>query len=343
MADARLTARVVDPRALDPQLLALWDSLNAGTPGLNSPFLSAHYARAVQAAGMRVRVCVLYRDGQPCGFLPYQFGSLAAALTRTAMPVGGVMTDYVGLVAAPDLHLSPAQLLALARLNSFGFSHLDQSQQAYGLTGEQPRIGLRLRVDPTDSLGAVLGPQHRYLKDSERCERQVVRDLGPIEFVFDQRDRQGELIEQLISHKRAQYQRTGVPDSLQAPWTRRLLHLLAACRHASCHGQLSTLYAGGTWLATHFGMTSHGLLHHWMPVYNPEFAKYAPGRLLMHQMIAACPAAHLHTIDHGEGDSPNKRQVSNEEHFYLRGQWHNKSMMSYVSRGYQSIKWRLEG
>jgi CelD/BcsL family acetyltransferase involved in cellulose biosynthesis len=342
MDDARLTSQVLAPSRLDAATVAAWERLHAATPGLESPFLSVHYARAVEAAGIRVRVCVLYRDGQPCGFLPYQLAGTAAALARAGQPVGGWMSDYVGLVAAPGLRITPACLLKLARLNSFDFSHLDQGQLDYGLSAEQPRIGLRLRLAPGAALEAQLRDQHRYLKDSERCARQLARDAGPLEFVFDERAGRAALLEQLVSHKRAQYARTGVPDALAPDWTVRLLHLLADGRHPTCSGQLSTLYAGGKWMATHFGLTANGVLHHWMPVYNPDYSRYAPGRLLMHQMIEACPGAGLNVIDHGEGDSPSKRQLSNEEHHYYRGAWHNRSLMSFATRSYQSLKWRLK-
>jgi CelD/BcsL family acetyltransferase involved in cellulose biosynthesis len=337
-----LHARVLDPRDLDPAQVAFWDGLLARHAPLQSPFLSVHYARAVQASGKCVRVCVIFRDDAVAGFFPFQFDSLGARLVGAASPLGGVMTDYVGLVAAPELRVAPAQLLKLARLNTFTFSHLDQTQQAFGLDGEQPRIGLRLRLDADDPLGALLRPQHRYMKDSERCARLAERDLGVLEFSFDQHENRSAMLDQLIEQKRLQYQRTQVPDSLHEPWTRQLLHQLAQTDQPGCHGQLSTLYAGGKWLASHFGLVCHGVLHHWMPVYNADFNKYAPGRLLMHRMIEACPPAGILTIDHGEGDSTSKRQTANEEHFYYRGQWHNRSMASFVSRGYQSLRWRLE-
>jgi CelD/BcsL family acetyltransferase involved in cellulose biosynthesis len=342
MSAPHFHSRVFDPRDLDPAHVAAWDGLLARHPALQSPFLSVHYARAVQAAGKRVRVCVIYRDGLPAGFFPFQFDNLGTQLMGAAEHVGGIMTDYAGLVAEPGLRVTPAQLLKLARLSTFTFSHLDETQQASGLSGESPRIGLRLRLDAADPLGALLRPQHRYMKDSERCARLAERDLGPLEFTFDQHADRGALLDHLIEQKRLQYKRTQVGDALQAPWTRRLLHLLAQIDEPGCHGQLSTLYAGGQWLASHFGLTCHGVLHHWMPVYNPDFNKYAPGRLLMHRMIEACPRAGILTIDHGEGDSVSKRQTANEEHFYLRGQWHNRSIASLISRSYQSLRWHLE-
>ena len=94
----RFNSRIVAPHALETKLLALWERLNAEVPGLVSPFLSAHYARAVEAAGGRVSVCVIYKDGEPYAFFPYQFSGWLAGLLGNAGPVGGHMTDYVGLI-----------------------------------------------------------------------------------------------------------------------------------------------------------------------------------------------------------------------------------------------------
>lgn len=341
MDNTRLTSRILAPSQLDAPTVAAWERLQAATPELASPFFSVHFARAVEKTGMRVRVCVLMSNGEPVGFLPYQLPDFAARLTGAAEPVGGVMSDYVGLIAAPNLRIAPTRLMQLAGIRSFGFSHLDEPQLAYGLEGSAPRIGLRLRLQGPDPLAAHLRDQNRYLRDSERLERQLIRDVGPLEYCFDAREGRTSLLDDLIRHKRAQYQRTGAADAMAAPWTTRLLHLLAETRHPSCSGQLSTLYAGGTWLATHFGLTGNGVLHHWMPVYNPDFSRYAPGRLLMHRMIQSCPEAGLGMIDHGEGDSPSKRYLSNEEHQYFRGAWHTSFPLNLPARTYHSLKWRL--
>jgi CelD/BcsL family acetyltransferase involved in cellulose biosynthesis len=341
MAD-RLSGRIVAPSALEPSLVQLWDRLNGEVPGLASPFLSAHYARALEAAGARVRVCVIYDDGAPCAFFPYQFNGRLAALVKDAGPAGAHMTDYVGLVAPPGLRLSPARLLQLARLNHFGFTHLDASQQDYGLPGEQPRVGLRLRLAGDDPLAQHLRQNPVYLKDSERRERQLARDVGPLRFTFDVRDGRDSVLAHLVENKRSQYQRTGAPDSLAAPWTVRLLRALLESQAPSCRGILSTLYAGDTWLATHFGLAGNGVLQVWLPVYNPDYSRYAPGRLLTHRMIASCPQAGIDVVDRGEGDNPAKRELANEEHFYLRGAWHNRSVTSHVTRSIYSLKWRMK-
>lgn len=343
MPEPVLRATVADPAALSAAQVAAWDEFNRSVPALASPFLSHTYALAVRRSGVAVKVCIIEDGAGIAGFFPFQFAHAGAALLGDATPLGAHMSDYVGLIARPDVRLTPAQLLRLARLNTFLFSHLDETQLAYGLQAEQPRVGLRLRLAGDDPLAALLAQNNRYARDSERCTRLLEKDLGPLSFEFDQQEGRAALIEQLIALKREQYEKTAVPDALAAPWTRALLAELAATGSAACSGRLSTLSAGGRWLASHFGLAGHGVLHHWMPVYNPELGRYAPGRLLMHHMIAACHAQGIGMIDHGEGDSVSKRHVANEEHAYLRGEWHNRSLASVASRGVRSLQWRFQG
>lgn len=343
MADLMLTARIAQPHQLSVAEIAAWEHLSTTVPQLASPFLSVHYARAVAAAGIDVRICIIARGGQIRGFLPYQVRNRLCSWIRAAEPVGAEMTDYVGLIADPALRITTAQLLTLAKLNYLSFTHLDEPQLAYGLNAEQPRTGLRIRLDQTaeQPLEALLAERHKYRKDTERRARQLVKEVGPIRFELDAEQQRHQLIDRLIERKRAQYQRTNARDALQDSWKTQLLHQLSEHQFPTCRGLLSTMYAGDEWLAIHFGIIGNGVLQYWLPVYNPAFSKYAPGRLLIHQIIEASRAAAIHTIDRGEGDTASKRELANEEHRFLRGAWHNRSLGGSAARGYHSIKWRF--
>lgn len=343
MRDATLSGRTCAPDALSAAELAAWAALNASVPALHSPFLSAAYAQAVQRAGMPVRVCVISRGGRPVGFLPYQMSGTLATLLGSAEPAGAEMTDYFGLVAEPDLRLAPQQLLRLAGLSYLNFTHLDAGQQAYGLTGEQPRVGLRVRLDPQAEapLQALLADSHKYRNDSARRLRQLVKEVGEVRFVLDQESGRAALLEQLVEQKRAQYARTGAFDALAAPWRRHLLNELLQVRQPGCRSMLSSLYAGDQWVAFHYGLLGNNQLQYWLPVYNPAMSKYAPGRQLIHSVIEASRDAGIHVIDRGEGDTPSKRELANEEHAFLRGVWRRASVAGQAARALQSLKWRL--
>ncbi|MES2103869.1 MAG: GNAT family N-acetyltransferase [Pseudomonadota bacterium] len=342
MLNQPLTARLVRPQQLEQNEIAAWDRLSATQAHLASPFLSAHYVRAVAESGVNARVCVLYNNSGPCGFFPYQFESAIAALLKSAAPAGGGLSDYFGLAADAGFRITSTELLRLAKINHLNFSHLDESQLLYGLDGERPRTGLRIRFDAEAADRTHLSSMsHKYLKDTERRERQLAREIGPVHFEFDTQDRRLERLQHLIAHKRAQYKRTKVSDSLAAPWKLALLQNLLGKNFDTCRGVLSHMTAGDTWVGSHFGIMGNGVLQYWFPVYNPDLTKYAPGRLLLHSICKATHDNGVHMIDRGEGDTPSKREITNEDHQFYRGAWYNKSVSTQLARGLQSLQWRL--
>jgi CelD/BcsL family acetyltransferase involved in cellulose biosynthesis len=338
-----LHARVTTPLELESAEIAAWEHLSSTEAPLGSPFLSYHYARAVAQSGMDVRVCVIRQDGAIRGFLPYQFRDRLSAWVKAAEPAGGEMTDYFGLVAMPGLRIAPLQLLRLAKLNYLGFSHLDETQLNFGLSGEQPRVGLRSDLGPAPEafMQALAVRQKKYIKDAMRLERQLGETVGPLRFETDQLDGRRQSLDTLIAEKRRQYRRTGVPDALEGRWKRALLEILSTYHFPSCRGLLSTLRAGDQWIASHFGLLGNGVLQYWLPVYNPDYARYAPGRLMSLALIRESQSIGYRFFDNGEGDSDEKRKLANAEHLYYRGAWHNATLRSFAIRSVQSLKWRV--
>ena len=70
------------------------------------------------------------------------------------------------------------------------------------------------------------------------------------------------------------------PDNLAGQWRVKLRGEVLKTADPHCTGVLSTLYAGDTWLASHLGVMSRSVFHHWFPVYNTEWAKCSPGHIL---------------------------------------------------------------
>ena len=145
----------------------------------------------------------------------------------------------------------------------------------------------------------------------------------------------------LIDAKRAQYRRTGVRDSLSTTRNRKFLAELAQCKDLDCRPTLSTLYAGGHWVGSHFGLMFGETLHYWFPVYNPEMKSYAPGRLLLKAIIDAGAENGIRTIDCGAGDSAAKRDFATARYHLLRGVWVRPGPVGLLYRAQLSIGWRL--
>jgi CelD/BcsL family acetyltransferase involved in cellulose biosynthesis len=338
-----LKSRVVSVLDLDRAELHAWDELCRSCPQFSSPFLSPEYARSVASSRPNVYACVILAGGQPVGFLPFQFRDAFHKLLRAAERVGEEMTDRFGMIARPGLRTDPATLLRLAGLKYFYFTHLEEEQFAYGLYGGQPERGVNIRLDGACSYWEDLRRRDKKLAcDTERRRRQMEQAHGLLRFCFAEADVHRGL-ELLIERKREQYRRTGRPDALAAPWKRSLLRALAACRSENCSGILSTLYAGDTWVASHFGIRSRTVLQYWFPVYNPALSRFAPGRLLLMCVIHAAAGAGIQIIDRGAGDTPAKREMGNAPRLYYRGEWLLASPESLACRIAHSLRWRLAG
>jgi CelD/BcsL family acetyltransferase involved in cellulose biosynthesis len=334
--------KVVTPFEISAPERDVWNRLCRSCRALRSAFYSYAYARAVAEVRSGIRVAVVERSGAPIAFLPFQYSGWLARLCWAAEPVGGNMTDYFGLVAPSSFEIASTDLLRLSGLASFLFTHLDETQLDHGLDGEKPEAGIRIDLaNGAVAYWANLGRlNHRLIGDTERRMRKLVEALGPVRFEF-RVPQPTAALDHLIETKRRQYARTGVEDSLAAPWRRALLHRLAESDDQLCYGIVSTLHAGDTWVASHFGLGCPSTLHYWFPVYNDRLRAYAPGRLLLKCIIDSAEEHGVSIIDRGAGDSPAKRDFATSSHLYYRGFWRRPSARATVFHLAMSVKWRL--
>jgi len=335
-------ARVVAPIELSSAERAVWDAICGNDPALTSAFYSFAYTNAVAKIRPHVYVAVLECKARPVGFLPYQYGTRWQRWLKAAEPVGGDMTDYFGVVSGSQLRLDVQWLLREAGLSSVLFTHLDEAQLHRGLTGEQPEPGLRIRFPSGGEAywEALRKADKRFVSDTERQERRLAAQVGPLHFQY-QVDEPTATLHHLIEQKRQQYSSTGVEDVLSAQWKRDLLLELSSFRDPLCTGVMSILRAGDTWVASHFGLQCKDNLHYWFPVYNPALRAYAPGRLLLKKMIDASRESGTNTIDRGAGDTSAKRDFANAEHVYYRGLWARPTLRSLCFRMTCGMRWRI--
>lgn len=323
--------------------ITAWDHLLQGD--LRRAFMSRRYVNAVAETGGDVVILVLYDVHAPCGFLPLQ--RIAGLRGRVGIfePVGDVMTDYFGIVAADGLVMDIAKLLAATqgRVNAVLFSHLDQTQARFGLVGEEPRTGLRtwLGTPAGDYWANLRKSDKKLVYDTERREKKLINEAGPVTFEWASQNPASDMA-WLIESKKAQYVRTG---KMQAPLFDSgkvaLLNRLLASQDENCQGVLSTLRCGEEIIAVHFGLRCHAMLHVWFPVYNPEYSSYSPGRILFRHLFARAATEGIQVFDRGEGDTQAKRDFANETHTFSRGLWHANGWRGLRARIVLSAFWRM--
>jgi len=268
---------------LDHGLVAAWRAIQEREPRFESPYFCPEFTRAVGSVRDDVRVVVIENDGRPVGFFPHQ----RAAWARGS-PVGGALSDYHGVIAAPQAEWSVPELMRAARLSVWSFDHLVDPAGRFA-----PYATASAAASPQIDLASFEPPP-----DFARKARKLAREVG--ELSFSLHEPQG--LERLFEWKSDQYRRTGLTDAFGVRWTRALLEEVTRGQLGTC----SVLRAGGEIVAVHAGMRSKGVLHWWFPTYDPRYAAYSPGIILLLRIAAALGSG---KIDLGKGDARYKRSL----------------------------------
>lgn len=323
--------------------IALWRRLTATSSEFRSPFFSFEFAQAVARGGALARVCLLFQSGRLAGFFPFQFADRVAQLMAAGERIGGELNDFCGAIINPSRasRITVPELLRCARLASVNVSHLEEHQPRFGLCGEIPSEGARIKTEGCfGEYWRKIKSTHRSMYDTLRNrERKVEREFRNVDFVFAC-EAPAKILDAVLAEKKKQYESTGKLAGLAEPWKLRCLHNIAGYRDGRCMPVLTTLHFDGCWAAYHFGIRSDNVLHYWFPVYNKQFSNLSPGLILLAKMIHEAPSYGISEIDLGEGLSPYKRLFATESYSVYRDVWYRASPRGFAYRAYLSLVWR---
>jgi CelD/BcsL family acetyltransferase involved in cellulose biosynthesis len=300
---------IISADDLDASLRERWHALQAASPELASPYFCPGFTEAVAAVRNDVRVAVLEDGARIVGFFPFQ-----RRLGGFGRPVGLGMSDYHGLIAAPDLAYDPVDLLRRCGLVRWQFDHLLACQERFTpwMTAieESPIMNVSGGFEHYVMTRLALGGTE--IKTVRRRMRQLEREIGPIDFVVQEQD--SKVLERVLELKSRQCRQSGAYDFFtRAPWTRALVkHLFAQQEAQGFQGVLSSLYADGQCIAAHFGLRSRDVWHWWFPCYETEFGRYSPGLLLLYRLAKHAAAVGLRHVDLGRGMSRYKLNLMTE-------------------------------
>jgi len=290
---------------LPPTWLAAWSRWQQADPDLASPFFSPEFTRAVERARGGVEVGVLLDDDQqPVGFFPFQRTACCFA-----QPVGAGFSEFHGVVAAPGCRWDVAELLRGCGLAAWHYDHVPLTQAQF--SSGHVHIGGSPCIDLSDGFTAWHQAKRKsgsaVVTQADRKLRKLSREVGAVRFELHDESESG--FNCLLGWKSAQHRRTGVVDVFERPWVVRLLDEVRRAADDDFRGQLSVLYAGATPVAVHLGIRSRATAHIWYPAYDPRFAGYSPGLVLLVQLTRALAEAGAQRIDLGPGDQPYKQRL----------------------------------
>lgn len=299
-----LSVETVPSADLDDGHAARWIAIQRSDPLYASPFLGPGYTRLVGRCCDGVRVGILRLAGRVVGYFPFQLVG-----PGHARPVGTIFCDYQAVVAERGSVWTAEALLAGCGLRRWDYDHLIAVQEPFAASHTVRD------VSPLIDLSAGFDEYRRRMKAERREQvfqafrrlRQIEREIGPVRFV--PHAAAPDLLDRMLAIKGAQWARSGWPGRFEAPWERALMHGLAATDQPDFGGLFTVLEAGGRPIAFHLGLRSRTVWHYWTTAYDPAFARYSPGLVMLVLMARAAPDMGLRSIDLGKGDFLYKRRL----------------------------------
>ena len=296
--------RMVGVGDLTPGDIDRWLELRASNPALDSPYFHPEFTCAVAATRPGVRIIIGEdENGAITSFLPVQFDK------RTWRPAGAPAADFQGPICAPGLDFDIATAVRACGAASYQFDHMRAEVSGFDqwIFGQQHSPYL----DVSGGLDGYLSRASRSGKDkvaeARRLRQKIDRECGPVRLVAASAN--VATLDAVIALKRRQYLATGSRDYFADSRHLALLHRLFGARDTEFGGMLSAVYAGPDLIAAHFGLRAGGVLHWWFPTYDPAFARFSPGWLLLCSVIDAAPELGLERIDLGRGVDDYKRRA----------------------------------
>jgi CelD/BcsL family acetyltransferase involved in cellulose biosynthesis len=310
---------------MDFGLVKRWRTLRDSNPDLQSPCFAPEFTQAVATARYDVEVGIIEEDDEAVAIFPFQ-----RKPGGRGIPVGGIVSDYQGLICRPGFSFDPRELLKSCGLVSWDFDRLIATQQPFKsfhkLCEPSALIDLSQGYEAYVAQRRAAGTEQ--IKKCMNLLRRLELEIGPVRFVPHSPDRQ--VLIKILGWKSDQYGKTGWRDLFALKWGRALVERIHATQSESFAGMLSLLYAGERLLAGHMGMRSSTIWHYWFPAYDPQFAKYSPGLLLLLKMAQYAPQIGLHTVDLGTGLTLYKRRLMNGSVSVAEGSVERPSWLSLI-------------
>jgi len=292
---------------LSPEDRRSWVQIQEADPRFCSPYFRPEYVEIVASVRRDVEVAVMRDEGRAVGFFPFQRSRLGVG-----KPVGGHLCAYHGAIVPQHVRWNAEELIRACRLRAFDFDHLLASQVPFARHHHVRDISPVMDLSGGfDQYQQRVRRRSNRLKALRRSKRRLEKEMGPVRLVADSRDLA--VIETLIAWKTDQFRQTKVPDVLASDWTREILRRVLRREDDALRGRLGLLFVGDELAAIDFDIRSHGVLHGWFPAYDPRFANYSPGMILLLETAKAAESMGVTSIDLGKGQQQYKLSLMTDQ------------------------------
>ena len=309
------TIDCICPSQLTAEDARRWNELAALRPDLTGPYFDVRYVKAIAADVPHCGVARIHHDGVVVGYFPYQLRS------RVMQPLGAPMSDYHGVIAAPETEIDFNALL-----RATGARRLEFQGWIGPPAPKASGILLRRRVadlsEGYDQWWAARNAEHhKFFKNIGRCQRNVEKDFGGFAFTWERVT--PEVMDWVVALKREQYRKSAMHDVFGCGWTRKMLTDLAAYDDDHYGLRVGVFRHEGKIVAAEIGLMGSDEVHLWFPAYDPAYYRYSVGILLAVAIIKGVSAQGIKRFDFGTGGEEYKAPLTVEMGECMEGDYHS--------------------
>jgi CelD/BcsL family acetyltransferase involved in cellulose biosynthesis len=300
----------VDRHAGLPSLAPEWDALADRVGAV--PFLRPGWVAAWEGAfaWRPLRILAARRDGRLVGVLPTMGRGATRSATNGHTPHSGILAEDAAVASAL------VRALYESRPRSIRVAYLDPAESGVATVVDAARAAgyrrtMRIVRSPYvavdgDHDAYVRGRRRSFASDLRRRRRRLEEE-GPVTLVGAQDGEDGRrLLDRLVTLE-AMRRRDGTAIAGHAS-TRRFYGEVAAWAGARGTLRMLALCLGGRPLAVLLGVEESGVLWLLKGGYDPRYARFSPGQLVLGDAISQAFAAGLSRVELGSGTEPYKLQ-----------------------------------
>ncbi|MFZ6768589.1 GNAT family N-acetyltransferase [Undibacterium sp. Di26W] len=325
---------------LDPEVLRQWLALRHSNAIYDSPYYHPAFTVIAGHARADTRVLLCEENNRLTGVWPFH-----ALNAFRAVSIGGFLSDYQGPIRQSSSDWEMSRVLAAMQCRHFGFNHvpaelsdfkshawIESQSHTLDLTGGYDAYVQRLAEKRDASL----------MKKVATNERKLAKKYGELRFDMQSSDL-GDY-QALLKGKSQQFERTvgAAHDIFRLDWVRQVLEEIRLVKEPGFAGMLSTLHAGDTLVAAHFGMRSEKVLHYWFPWYDTTYAEFSPGLVILAQCAKHAAQLGLTSIDLGRGDQAYKLRFATGANALCEGAISSPAMIAMAQAGVYRSKQLLK-
>ena len=282
---------------------ALWRKMIARLDPFDNPLLHPDYAQLVNVVRRDVEICVVFDNGEPCGFLPFHrhFGS-------HGRPLGEEISGLHALVTDRD-EIDFVTLIKKCELTRFEFDQYVGKIPPKFVFRHDKRFRINLERGYSDYVD-TLKHSNSFYTQIARQRRKLQRDVGTLRMLWHSQEHDYRTC--MIEWKSNELKYRGSRNPMASPWVINLIDELLQSESEHCKGLLSVLFAGNQIAAIHFGVVNESTLVSWIACINPKFARYSLSAILFLEMSKAAASQNVRLIDLGRGENQTKIRLAND-------------------------------